>query len=86
MNTDTFTLWKSGYKYSSAICVQKVSETDRAIHFSVMGSEKPYTFYLPKKAVSRNKDVEGILNIAGWFKLEGYISFLFDKYGSYYNR
>jgi hypothetical protein len=76
-------LWKQGYKSSLALSAEIIKETEKAIQFSVIGSEKERTFYLPKKAIKKK---DSILDIAGWFPIEGYLEFIFNRYGSPYAR
>lgn len=81
-----YTIWLSGYNVSHALCAEMVGETAKAYKFKEYDSGKEYTFFLPKKACSFDKNVDGIIHLARWFALEGFLRFLFDRYGSHYNR
>lgn len=85
-----FTLWLPGYRVNHALAVERVSATDKAVKFSVPGTVNkegvPYTFFMPKKALVSDKNEPSIVSIARWFTVEGYLSFLFDRFGSHYNR
>jgi hypothetical protein len=84
--TNVFTLWKSGYNVSHALTVELVSESDKAFKFKEIESGRDYTFSLPKKACSFDKNVSGVINLAGWFVPEGFIRFVFNRFASHYNR
>lgn len=85
-----YTLWKTGYTVQQALSVTIVGETAKAIKFKVLGvdsySDKERTFFMPKSAVRPEKKYPEILLIAKWFAVEGYLNFLFDRYGSAYKR
>jgi hypothetical protein len=85
-----FTLWITGYRINRALSVERVSATDKAVKFSIPGTKNKegneYTFFMPKKALVADKNESSIVNVARWFTVEGYLSFLFDRFGSVYNR
>lgn len=85
-----FTLWISGYSASRALAVERVSATEKAVKFAVPGTQNKtgdeYTFFMPKKALLADKNEPSIVSIAQWFTVEGYLNFLFDRFGSYYKR
>lgn len=81
-----YSIWVSGSKMNSALGVEVVGETDKAIKFSVLNSTRDYTFFLPKAAVKVDAENEGILLLARWFKLEGFIASMFDRFSNYYVR
>ncbi len=85
-----FTLWITGYRYSRAIAVERISATDKAVKFAVPGTKNKdggeYTFFMPKKALVADKNEPSIITVARWFTVEGYLSFLLDRFGSVYNR
>lgn len=86
MDQQRFTLWKSGYRVSHALAVELVAETDKAYKFKEMDSGKDYTFFMPKKACNFDKTNDGLINVAVWFTVEGFLSYLFQRYASHYNR
>jgi|APFre7841882793_1041355.scaffolds.fasta_scaffold25166_2 hypothetical protein len=79
-------IWKTGYAVHTALGVELVGETEKAMKFKVLNSSKGYTFYMPKKALAADKTTEGILNLAPWYKIEGFIEYLFDQYANHYAR
>jgi hypothetical protein len=81
-----YTLWKTGYNVQRGMYVEMVSETPKAYKFKCMDSAKEYTFFLPKAACRFDKNVRGIINLANWFNVEGFLSFLFDRYATIYKR
>lgn len=81
-----YTLWKSGYSINKAMYVEMVSETPKAYKFKCMDSAKEYTFFLPKAACRFDKNNSGIISLANWFTVEGFLSFLFDRYATAYKR
>lgn len=81
-----YSIWKTGYTVSTALGVELVAETEKAIKFKVLNSSKEYTFYLPKRVLSFDKDNEGIINLAHWFTIDGFLAFLFDHYANHYRR
>jgi len=82
----TFCLWKTGYSTSQTIAAQQVSATEKAVKFRVIGAEKDRFFFMPKKALVSDKNEPSILYIAQWFSIDGYLSFLFNRYGNAYRR
>lgn len=86
VENNRFTLWKTGYSFQTALAVIKISETEKAIKFKVPDSKKEYEFFLPKSAVRVDKNSSGILILANWFTVAGFLAFLFDRYGSVYKR
>lgn len=80
-----FTLFSAGYRVSSALTVEIAQESEKAIKFVVVDNKK-CSFWIPKKAVTKNKDVDGVFNLAGWFTKDAFLKNMFDIYGSHYNR
>lgn len=81
-----YTLWKTGYNVQRGMSVEMISETPKAYKFKCLDSTKEYYFFLPKAACRFDKNVRGIINLANWFTVEGFLSFLFDRYASIYKR
>jgi len=81
-----YSIWKTGYSVCTALGVELVGETEKAFKFKVLNSEKEYTFFMPKKAVTFDKKNEGIINLARWFVPEGFVAFLSDRYANHYRR
>jgi hypothetical protein len=81
-----FIIWITGYSHHTALSVELVSETEKAYRFKVTDSTKGYAFYMPKSALKKDSHTSGVLNLASWFKLEGFLSFLFDRYASHVPR
>ena len=90
VDLNRFTLWITGYRVNRALAVERVSATDKAVKFSVPDTKNKegneYTFFMPKKALVADKNEPSIVTVARWFTVEGYLSFLFDRFGSVYNR
>ena len=86
MEQQYFTLWKTGYNVSHALTVELVAETEKAYKFKEIESGRDYTFFMPKKACKFDKNNASIIALAGWFTVEGFLSFLFQRYASHYNR
>ncbi len=63
-------------------CIE-LRSTDKATEFQVYdeAAEKYRTFWLPKKALKLNWSKDGIngYELAKWFKVEGYVKFVFER-------
>jgi len=81
-----YNIWRSGYSVSTALGVELIGETEKAYKFKVLNSTKEYTFFLPKKAVKFDTEVEGIINLARWFAADGFTAFLFNTFSTHYKR
>lgn len=81
-----FNIWIAGYNVNRALYVEMVAETPKAFKFRALDSLKEYTFFLPKKACRFDKNVQGVINLANWFTIDGFFKFLVDRYASVYNR
>jgi hypothetical protein len=79
-----YSIWKSGYGVSTAMGVLLVGETEKAMKFKVLNSNKELFFHLPKKALKFDTKNEGIVNLAHWFTLDGYVRNLFDRFANHY--
>jgi hypothetical protein len=81
-----YSIWKTGYSVNTALSVELVGETERAYKFKVLNSDRDYTFFLPKAAVSFDKKIQGVINLKRWFTVEGFLSYIFDNFASHYRR
>ena len=79
-------IWKSGYSVNTALGVLLIGETDRAFKFKVLNSNTELFFHLPKKAVKFDAKNEGVINLAHWFTVDGYLRTLFDRFANHYKR
>jgi hypothetical protein len=83
---NVYNIWKTGHMVRTSLGVILVGETERAYKFKVLNSEKEYYFFMPKKAVKFDTKLEGTINLARWFTVDGFLRFLFDRYASHYKR
>lgn len=83
---NVYNIWKTGQRVRASLGVILVDETERAYKFKVLNSEKEYYFFMPKKAVQFDTKLEGTINLARWFTVDGFLAFLFDRYASHYAR
>lgn len=82
---EQFSLWANGYAVSKSLYVEMIGETEKAYKFKVVDSPK-CSFYMPKKAVTFDTELTGIINMARWFKMDTFLSSMFDQYANHYNR
>lgn len=81
-----YSIWKTGYAVNTALGVLLIGETEKAFKFKILNSNRELYFHLPKKALSFDAKNEGIINLARWFTIEGYLANLFDRFANHYKR
>lgn len=79
-----YAIWKSGYAVNTAMGVLLVGETEKAMKFRVLNSDREIFFHLPKKALKFDTKNEGIVKLAHWFTIDGYLRNLFDRFANHY--
>ena len=83
---EVYSIWVNGNKRSLALGVILVGETDAAFKFKILNSDRDLTFFLPKKAIKLDATNEGIMLLARWFKVEGFLANMFDRFANSYSR
>ena len=79
------TIWTNGYRHCTGVSAFRVAETDKAIQFRLLEDEN-VTFWFPKVALRHDKNLDGVLNVAPWFKIRDYLAYVWQRYGSVYPR
>lgn len=82
---ECFCLWSTGYAVHQSLGVEIIGETEKAYKFKLTDNPK-CSFYLPKKALSFDTTTVGIVNLARWFKMDEFLSSMFNRYASHYRR
>lgn len=72
VDTDNVCIIKLGGKHNfNVLPVEKIKETEKAIQFGSVHTPR-HTIWFPKKALKECKEVEGIFNLAPWFKFDSW--------------
>ena len=79
-----YSIWKNGYTVRAAIAAELIGETEKALKFKELNSTRGFTFFIPKKAVKYDTNVENCINLAHWFKIDGFLGNIFDRYANHY--
>lgn len=81
-----YVIWKNGYSVNTAMDVLLVGETEKAMKFRILNSNREIFFHLPKKALKFDTKVDGVMILAHWFILDGYVRNLFDRFANHDKR
>lgn len=72
--TDNHVMIQLGRRHHfNVLSLEIIKETEKALQFASTINPKQ-TLWMPKKALSEDKEVPGIFNLASWFR--------FDEYGA----
>ena len=72
--TDNHVMIQLGRRHHfNVLSLEIIKETEKAFQFASTINPK-HTLWMPKKALSEDKEVPGIFNLASWFR--------FDEYGA----
>lgn len=82
---DTFVIWVSGYRVNAALVVREIGSSDKAIQFEVANNPK-IKLWFPRKALTADKNIQNVLNLARWFSFNDFLRSVFDRYADHYNR